>query len=215
MLPHSHSEGRWRFSPFGVPQRRAFCQSEFGTTSSRFFLLFCQPVPQRGHQIIVGELVILLAGFDVRHRIVVGSCGVSGRDQPDLAVQDPDEIVKVLRTAGVPRCFEKLVVRTHVALDVAARFGQQGFQDSTGGFLVKAVFGWGGGSAERLFQKVDANAFGAANFFERGWSPGLALHHLGEQCQAHADDLPFLGETSDRSFEELLLFLARVAGVFR
>ena len=102
----------------------------------------------------------------------------------------------------------------HVALDVAAGFGQQGFQHRPGRFLMVAVFGRGGGRTERLFEKGDADPFGAAHFLERGRRPCFALHHLGEQGQPDADDLAFLGQTGHGLFQELLLVLARFAAVF-
>ena len=67
-----------------------------------------------------------------------------------------------------------------------AGFGQQGFQDGPGCFLVIAMFGWSGGRTERLFEEGDADALRAAHFFQRGGRPRLALHHLGKQGQPHA-----------------------------
>ena len=45
----------------GVPERRAFRQPQFRPSSTGFPLLAGQPVPQRVDQVIVGELVVLLA----------------------------------------------------------------------------------------------------------------------------------------------------------
>ena len=90
-----------------------------------------------------------------------------------------------------------------------AGFGQQGFQDGPGRFLMIAMFGRSGGRTERLFEERDADALRAAHFLERGRRPRLALHHLGEQGQPDGDDLAFLGQAGHGLFEKLLLVLAQ------
>ncbi len=45
---------------FGVPEGRALSQPQFRSTAPRFLLLSREPVAQRGDQIVVGELEVLL-----------------------------------------------------------------------------------------------------------------------------------------------------------
>src|SRR5262245_61152541 len=63
---------------------------------------------------------------------------------------------------------------------------------------------------ERLFQKGDAHALGAANITQGCRGPGLALDHLSEQSKSHRDDFAVLGKTDDGLIEEGVLLLGDV-----
>ena len=77
-----------------------------------------------------------------------------------------------------------------MALDVAAGFRQQHFQDGSGCFLVVAVFRRSRRRTEGLFKEGDADAFGATHGFQGGRGPCLALHHLCKQGQPDEMTLP-------------------------
>ena len=67
-----------------------------------------------------------------------------------------------------------------------------------------------GRSGERLLKERHADALRAADLFQSGRRPRLALDHFGKQRQPHGDDLALLGQAGDRLIEEGVLLLARL-----
>jgi hypothetical protein len=149
-----------------------------------------------------------------RHPVLPSSFRVGRRDQPDFAVEDTDQVIEVFRAAGVARCFQQLGVRAHVALDVGARFRQQGFENGTGGLLMQAMLRIRL-CTERVFQERHADSCGAADFFQRPGRPRFALHHLGEQGQPHTDNLAIFRESRDGLAQKSFLVVGHVAVQFR
>src|SRR6516164_2553336 len=60
----------------------------------------------------------------------------------------------------------------------------------------------GGRGGKRLVEKGDADAFHAADFFERDRRPEPALDHFGKESQPHGDDFAILSKPSDGLIEE-------------
>ena len=56
------------------------------------------------------------------------------------------------------------------------------------------VLGIGRAGSECLFQKVDANTFGAADFIQCGRNPWLALDHFCEQSQTNRHNFAIMGQ---------------------
>ena len=84
--------------------------------------------------------------------------GVGRRDQPQLGVEDADQVVEVAGRLGVARGLAELGLRPHLALDVGAGLGQQGLQDGLRRLLVQAVLGRRRRGAEGLFEERHADA---------------------------------------------------------
>ncbi len=96
--------------PLPLPQRGPVGQPQFGTAATRFSLFLSQPLPQGRDQIVVGQLVIFLTGRDgCLGRISGRACGIGGRDQPDLVVQNADQVVELRLAIGVSGDFQQLV----------------------------------------------------------------------------------------------------------
>ena len=66
-----------------------------------------------------------------------------------------------------------------------------------GGFFMPVVALRGVPVAESLFQKRHPHFLNAPDGLERGGSPRLALDHLGEEDQPHANDFALLGQACD------------------
>ena len=163
----------------------------------------------------MSELVVFRTGLNLGGRFFsLLAFWIGRRDEADFPVEDAEQVVEVLRAAGVTRLLEQLGLGAPVALDVGAGVGQQRFEKGPGRFLVVAVFGRGRGRTERLLQEGHADALSAADFLQRGKRPRLALHHLGKQGQADTNDLAFLGQASNRLLKELLLVLADLVAGF-
>ena len=95
---------------------------------------------------VVRQLVIFLAVFDLRDgRIKINAVRIGGRDQPDFAVQNSDQLFEIFRAIAVTRSFQEFLVGPHVAYDIRSLLREQHLQNGTCSFLVKAVFGWSGG----------------------------------------------------------------------
>ena len=124
-------------------------------------------------------------------------------DQPKLAVEDVQHLVKISGPGCVSGGRLQLLFGPHLALDVGAGFGQQGFEHGLRRFLVHAMAGIGLWRDECLFEERDAHARRAADFAQGGRRPRFAFHHLGEKCQPHRDDFPFLRQLGDRLVQEL------------
>ena len=56
-------------------------------------------------------------------RLVAG--GVGRRDQPELGVQDPHQVVEIIGLAAVARRLQQLLVRAHVPADFGALVAEQ------------------------------------------------------------------------------------------
>ena len=126
----------------GVPERRPFRQPQLGPAAPGLPLLAGQPVAQRRHQVVVGELVVTLGRPARRGWLLAGrpsgSVGVIRRSSPSrMRIRSSKSAGRL----GVARGLQQLGLRPHVALDVGARFGQQGLEDRLGRLLVQAVLG--------------------------------------------------------------------------
>ena len=101
--------------------------ARFGPAATGFLLFARQPLTQRGDQVVVSQLVVLLVfisaagSYIVRTNIL--SFGFGGRDQPQLAVKNLQHVAEVARSVGVPRALQQSLGRLHLPLDVGARFG--------------------------------------------------------------------------------------------
>ncbi len=67
----------------------------------------------------------------------LGPLGVGRRDQPHLLVECAQEASQLVGARRVSRDGDKLVERAHVALDAAARLGEQGLEHAHRGLLVR------------------------------------------------------------------------------
>src|SRR5580704_19619613 len=108
---------------------------------------------------------MLLANVCVGLRIIgrFSSLWVGGGDEPDFAVQNPQQVVEVLGMTAVAGRLQQFPIRAHVALDVSPGFGQEGSERRASRFLVQTMLWRCGRSAESLLQERDADALGAAN----------------------------------------------------
>ena len=87
------------FSGLALPQFRPLLQPQFGPAAAGFLLLAGQPLAERGNQVVVRQLVVPVPGFGHGLRWFVlgrGTLGIGGRDQPEFAVEDPQQVVEVL-----------------------------------------------------------------------------------------------------------------------
>lgn len=80
---------------------------------------------------------------------------------------------------------------------------------------MQAMLRVGGSGSEGIFEKRDADAFGAADFFEGGGDPAFTLHHFREQSESHRDDFVLLGQTGHCLIQEGVLFRRQFLVVFR
>ena len=178
----------------GIPGRRPLRQPQFGPPPPRLLLLAAQPVPQGMDEIVVQQHEVSAARRPKRRpAFPIYPFGVGRRDEAQFPVEEADQGVEVPRPCGVSRCGQQLLVGPHVALDVGADFRQQGLQHGLGGSLVQAVLRRGGRGDEGFFEEGDAHPLHAADFFQGGRSPRLALHHFRKEGQPHGDDLTVLG----------------------
>jgi hypothetical protein len=136
--------------------------------------------------------------------------GYVGHVRPDVRLGAP-EALKKIGSAAVPASIE---ANKDENANVRAWMAITPGRYNTGCFLMIAVFGRSGGDAERLFQEGDADPLGPPHLLEHGASPRSSFHHLGKQRQPDTDDLSFLGQAADRSFQKLLVVSAEVAAVF-
>ena len=136
---------------------------------------------------------------------------VGWRDQAKIGVEDSDQVIEVPGAVGIARCFEQLLPGSHLPLDVGAGLGQESFENRLGCFLVKRC---SGGAVEALkvsSRNVSPTPWVPPTSLQRGRSPRLSLHHLGEERQSHGDDFAFLGKTCDGLIQERLLVPGEVA----
>src|SRR5580700_836519 len=95
------------------------------------------------NQVVVGELVMLLANVDGGIRIIgrFGSLWVRGGDKANFAVQNAQQILELLGMTAVARRFQEFLIRTHVAFDISPGFRQEGLERRTSRFLVQTMLG--------------------------------------------------------------------------
>ncbi len=93
--------------------------------------------------------------------------------------------------------------------------GSRAFKTRLGCLLMQAMLRIGGAGSEGIFEKGDADAFGAADFFESGGRPWPTLHHFSEQSESHRDDFVLLGQIRHRLIEECGLLLRQFVVVGR
>src|SRR5262249_21800625 len=88
----------------GVPQRRALREAQFHPPSSRILLLASQPGAKGRHEIIVGQLIILLAVACLRW-LALRTCAfrIRGRDKAKLTVEDTKHIFEILWPVAIAR----------------------------------------------------------------------------------------------------------------
>ncbi len=96
-------------------------------------------------------------------------------------------------------------------LDVGALLREQRLEDAASRLLVQSMIGWSGGRGEGFFEEGHADAFGPADSLQFRGCPRLALHHLGKQGEADADNFVFLGQTLNGLLQELLLVICEFA----
>ena len=61
---------------------------------------------------------------------------VGGGDQAELRIENSDQVVELAGPLQVARCFEEFLPGPHLALQVAAGFGDQGLENGPGGVLM-------------------------------------------------------------------------------
>ena len=77
------------------------------------------------NQIVMRELKVLAASMRlVMLAFRARPFRVRWRYEPDLGVENPDQILKLLRTIGIARHLQQLVLRPHAPLDVGAGIWQ-------------------------------------------------------------------------------------------
>ena len=96
----------------GVPERGPVGQPQLGPAPAGLPLLAGQPVAQRMDQVIVGELVVTLGSGPDGCDLLGRALGVGRRDQPQLGVEDADQVIEVAGPAGVARGLAQLRLRT-------------------------------------------------------------------------------------------------------
>ena len=95
MLAHSHQAGRWRFSGL-LFHRAAIRKPQLGPTAPSLFLLAGQPFAERWHQVVMGQLVVFFASYDLRAGSIfrIDSFRVGRRDEADFAVENANKIIE-------------------------------------------------------------------------------------------------------------------------
>ena len=147
----------------------------------------------------MGEQKELLAHGRLGLTFTFRSLRLDWADQPQFAVEDAKQFVKLVRAGAVPGDFQEFPVRPHVPFDVGPGLGQQCPQDGLSGLLVDAIRRRGCPGAEGLLQERDPDPFRPADLLKGLGSPRLAFEHLGEQRQSNRDHPAFLGQPLDRS----------------
>ena len=82
----------------------------------------------------MGQLVVFLPRLRLENGVAACLLAfrVGRRDEANFVVENADQVIEVPGTTSVARCFQQFGVGPHVALDVAAGFRQQDFQDRHG-----------------------------------------------------------------------------------
>ena len=182
---------------FGVPEGRAFGEFEFRPTAAGFLLFAREPIKERGDEVVVGELVVLLSGTrraDALPLALLLAFGVGGCDESQFAVQNSEQLREVRRTVLVASGLLQCGLRSHAALDVAPEFRQQGLQDSSRGDGMQTVIGIRVAAAESFLQKIHADSLSPPHLDQCAGSPEFGLHHFREQRQPHGNNFSFLSQ---------------------
>src|SRR5262249_7389957 len=89
----------------GRPPGGSLRQPEFRAPAPGLFLLPREPLPQRVYQVVVSELIVLLTGLKLRHGLAfrLPAFGIGRRDEPDFAIQNPQQILEILWPAAISR----------------------------------------------------------------------------------------------------------------
>ena len=145
---------RWQLPVLraGIPDRGALLQQQLGPAGRGLFLFACQPVTQRRHQVVMGQLIMLQ--WRVRRRFT-GNLRLRGRrrDQSQLTIQDPHQLVELPRFSRVAAGRPQLLQTTHVPLDFDSRGRQQRPQHAPRRQLVTAMFRRSRAARKRPLQK--------------------------------------------------------------
>ena len=85
-----------------IPNGGSLRQQALRAPATGFFLLSSQPIAQRGHKIIVGQLVIFLARYCLENGFTVCPFRVGRRNEAYLVAKDADQVLEVPGTVPVP-----------------------------------------------------------------------------------------------------------------
>ena len=140
---------------------------------------------------------------------------IRGGDQSHFTIANPNQVVKITWSINVTGCFEYILVRPHVALNIGPELRQQRFEYSPGGRLMIAVLGGGRMNIKNLFEICDADPLGPPDGVQAGQSPGFILHHFTEKGQSNRDHLSILSKPRNDSLQEARLFRRELAHFFR
>ena len=158
-----------------------------------------QPLPQRRHQVVVGELVASRLG---RRRARASRPCPRGQpaDEPNFPIQDVQQVGEIPRTPRIPRRVLVTPRRPHSCpLMLAPASGMRAARTACAASWCKPRPATGAvGGGEGLFEESNSDTRHAADFLERGWRPWFALHHLGEQGVGTEMTLPLLGRCRHR-----------------
>ena len=215
MFVHSSSDGRCRFSGLAFQSEDRSTSRNSARPSSGFLLLAGQPFPDRRHEVVMGEQKELLAHLRLGLTVAFRFLRFDWADQPQFAVEDAKQFVKLVRAGAVAGDFQEFPVRPHVPFDVGPGLGQQCPQDGLSGLLVDAIRRRGRPGAEGLLQERDPDPFRPADLLQGLGSPGLPLEHLGEQRQSNRDHPAFLGQPLDRSIQKFVLLAGHPPRIVR
>src|SRR5205085_725802 len=90
--------------PVGGPLGRSLLQAQLRPAPPCLPLFARQPLPQRGDEIIVGELVGARPGDRGKPRVAVTvslTLWVRWRDQAELGIENPQQVMKGLGSMGI------------------------------------------------------------------------------------------------------------------
>ena len=91
---------------FDIPQGRTLGQFQFSAAFPGFFLLSSQPLAKGRDEVVVGQLIVALRSSVRANALLLvvfglNAFGIGRRDQPDLAVQYPDEVFEISGSPGI------------------------------------------------------------------------------------------------------------------
>ena len=197
-----------------APHASPIGQQQFGTASPGFLLPADEPLPQRGHQKIMRELirdVRVCISWRVARRLLE-AIGYDRRDEPQLAVEHVPQVGKILRAFFIAGGGDQLTQRPATS-DHRVIVGEQALQHIAGCLLVVSIPGRGIGLAKRLLEERDAHAGRTADFFQRRGRPILVLQHLGKKRQPHRHDFPVDRQARHGISDEMPLFFGHRDGI--
>ena len=133
-----------RFAPI-VPELGPLGEPQLRPPPPTLLLLDGQPFAERRHEVIVRELVMPLDPRRALFRLVAGRVG--RRDQPELGVQDPHQVLEVIGLAAVARRLQQLAVRARMPADLGALVAEQEPEDLARRTLVQPMLRGAAGPA--------------------------------------------------------------------